>query len=80
MPTHLAPLMAGLAQGDHGVLPVLFDVVSVAWPLLVTHRAGELLDQPNIGFFLGGEGVVHRVAFSTWRLEASIERHTAILS
>ena len=29
VPTHLAPLMAGLAQGDHGVLAVLFDVVGV---------------------------------------------------
>jgi hypothetical protein len=47
---------------------------------LVAHRAGELLDQPDVGFFFGCEGVVHRVALSTWRLEASIERHTAILS
>jgi len=80
VPTHLAPLVAGLAQSHDGVLPVLFDMVRVAWPFLVAHRAGELLDQPNVRFLFGSEAVVHRVAFSTWRLEASIERHTAILS
>ena len=80
MPAHLAPLMAGLAQSHYGVLPMLFDVVRVAGTLLVAHRAGELLDQPDIGFLLSRKAVVHRVAFSTWRLLASIERHTAILS
>ena len=80
MPAHLAPLVAGLAQSNHGVLPVLFNVVRVAGPLLVAHRARKLLHQPNVGFFFGGQVVVHRVALSTWRLEASIERHTAILS
>jgi hypothetical protein len=47
---------------------------------LVAHRAGKLLDSPDVVFFLSGQGVVHNVALSTWRLEASIERHTAILS
>jgi hypothetical protein len=45
MPAHLAPLVAGLAQGDHGVLAVLFDVVGVAWALLVADRAIQLLYQ-----------------------------------
>ena len=54
VPAHLASLVTGLAQGDHGVLPVLFDVVGVAWALCVTHRAGELLHEPDIGFFFGG--------------------------
>jgi hypothetical protein len=57
--------MTGLAQSYDGVLPVLFNVVSITWPLLVAHRARELLDQPNIGFLLGGKAVVHRVALST---------------
>ena len=80
MPTHLATLVAGFTQGYDGVLPMLFDVVRVAGALLVAHRAGKLLDQPDIRLFFRREGVVHRVALSTWRLEASIERHTAILS
>ncbi len=54
MPAHFAPLVAGLAQSYDGVLPMLFDVVGVAGALLVAHRAGKLLDQPDVGFFFGG--------------------------
>jgi hypothetical protein len=44
MPTHLASLMAGLAQSYHCVLPVLFDVVRVARALLSADGAGQELD------------------------------------
>ena len=80
MPPIEAPLVAVLAQSYAGVLPVLFDVVGVTRWGRITHGARELLDKPHVRLFFRREGVVHKVAFSTWRLEASIERHTAILS
>ncbi len=80
MPPIEAPLVAVLAQSHAGVLPVLFDVVGVTRWGRITHRARKLFDKPHVRSFLRREGVVHKVAFSTWRLEASIERHTAILS
>ena len=80
MPTHLASLVATLTEGYDRVLPMLFDVVGVARALLVAHRAREELYKPHIGFFFCCQLVVHIVALSMLRLEASRERQTSTLA
>ena len=54
-----APRMAVFAQGHHGVLPVLLDVMGVTGAGVIADTARQLLDQPDVSPLLSGEGVVH---------------------
>ena len=45
VPAHLGALVTGLAQGHHGVVPALLDVMGIAGPVLATDRARLLFDQ-----------------------------------
>ena len=80
METVSAALVAVLAQGHHGVLPMLLDVVSVAWARRIADTAGQLLNESDVGSFLGGERVVHESNLSKPRLLAFCERQTLIRS
>ncbi len=51
--------MAVFAQGNAGVLPVLLDVVGIAWPRRITDRAWQQLDSPHMFALLCGELVIH---------------------
>jgi len=42
------PLVAVFAQGDADVLPMLFDVVCVAWASLIAYRAREHLHPGDV--------------------------------
>jgi hypothetical protein len=44
VPTHLGALVAGLAQGHHGVVPALLDVMGIAGARLAADRAWLFLD------------------------------------
>jgi hypothetical protein len=59
MPSIAGALVAVFAQGHHGVLAVLLDVVGVAWGWCVAYAARELFDQPHVCALFGGECVVH---------------------
>lgn len=59
MPAHHCPLMAALAQRHAGVLPVLLDVVGIAWACCITHTAGQFLDLLQVFSFSLGWVVVH---------------------
>jgi hypothetical protein len=53
------PLVAVFAQGNANILPVLFDVVCVAWASLIAYRAGERLHPPDVSAFSLCQLVVH---------------------
>lgn len=44
-------MVAVLTKRDTDVLPVLFDMVSVARALLVADNASHLFDKPQVSFF-----------------------------
>ena len=56
--------MAGLAQGHHGVLTALLDVVGVTWARSITDAAGKLLDPTDVLTLRFGQAVVHIVTLS----------------
>jgi len=52
-------LVAGLAQSHTKVLEFLLDMVGVTWPSLITHRARQLLDLPDVVTLFCCELIVH---------------------
>lgn len=78
VPAHLGALVAGLAQGHHGVMQTLFNVVGVRRAGLFTDRTGQLLNQPHPLPFGLGETAVHAAALSITLLDASVERQQSI--
>jgi len=76
VPAHHGPLMAAFAQCHTGVLPMLFDVVGIAWACCITHAAGQFLDLLQVLSFSLGWVIVHP-SLSMLRLEASSDLHTS---
>jgi hypothetical protein len=56
-------LVAVFAQSHAKVLPMLFDVVCVAWASLIAYRTGQLLHAPNVFAFFRCKLIVHRFLF-----------------
>lgn len=72
--------MAVLTQGDAGVLPVLFNVMGVAWWRGVADTAWQLLNLSYVRSLSRRQFIVHSASLSCVLLVASCERQTSILA